>query len=91
MPAPRVICELFVMHRNEITKRIQFLEDEKGYSVIEQDRVRNRFRPIGHKDEYTWNTCFFISNQSRDIVRSFLSGRLAMCGYIEGNILNEGD
>jgi len=83
MPAQRVLCENITIKRGKITRRIQFLEDKDGYSVIDQYLKEDRFNPIGYKDVY--ETSFFLPSVQRNIARNAYIGRLCQCGYEEGN------
>lgn len=83
MPAQKVVFEYLAVHGNKITKRIQFLEDRLGYSVLEQDKIEDRFKPIGGGDR--WDTIFFLPATQRNIARTALIGRLLMSAYCEGN------
>lgn len=83
MPKPRVLFENVSIKRNKIIKRIQFIQDNLGYSVLETELIENRYAPIGAAD--VWKTTYFFPDATRELARTALIGRISMVGYEEGN------
>lgn len=79
----RVLCENVSIKFGKIVKRIQFLEDRLGYSIIEQVLEEDRYKPI-HKPG-VWKTSFFLPSTERNIARTAWIGRLGICAYEENN------
>lgn len=82
--ATKLVFETIYMKRGQVTRRIQFLEDTLGFSVIEQERIIDRYKSIGYDE--VWKTTFFLPATQRNIARSILVGRLSMAAYEEGNL-----
>ena len=82
--AQRVICEVQWIKLGRVAKKLFFMEDKIGFTIYEQDLIPDRWRPVGHADE--WRQVFFMSFPQRNLARACFIGRQAIAGYEEGNV-----